>query len=245
MKRSENMCVFFVAQKCSIPIYSYRIGDMHHSVFHGEAKHPQAKKRWKESQYKSFCEIPAASNSYREKLHVVRSGRYVPDVFFPISSFVVSEKVFKKLKNIDGVLGEEVVFDKLVDVEMPDIGDMSSYEEGHPNYRSFDYIYESGKNCPILFESIGKYYEILPAIPRDIKIIYPEAGVVGLEFGRYSQVGNDECSNVCKEIVKKYPFYFSDVLVIRQDAFMVIAPYLDLDYFAIDVIPFSDLPGTQ
>lgn len=102
----------------------------------------------------------------------------------------------------------------------------------------YDYL----DNLPELHDAMGKFYEILCAIPRDIKPKFNDLASVPLAFGRYSQISQKTINNISKNLVYEYPAYYSGCFVFREDVFQMIAPYFDLDYFAIDLMPFDKLP---
>lgn len=244
---SSHECsqVFFLSKRFMLPDSSCRTGALHFEVFHGQGKFPLAEKICANSgDENTLVPIPAASNSYREPLHLTRSGTCLPDIFCPNSFLVVSVQVYEKIKNINGVVGEKVKFDKLVNLPMPALGDMSYYEREHPYRNDPDprNEYRYMRKLQIAPQDEPVYYHILPAIPRDIAGKFNDLKDVSLDFGRYAGAIANKLEMISKKLIDKYPIYLSDCFVFREDVFRLIAPFIDLDYFAIDLMPYNELP---
>lgn len=215
---------------------SNRISILHTEIFHGLGNHPEADQREREGQ--DFPPIPGISNNYREPLHLTRSGTFIPAIFIVSGSFVVSREVFGKIKHVNNVEGEPVVFEKLVDLPMPALGDMSWYTRDLPYSDDPDPVHEYDylEDDPLLHQKVGTYYELLGANRRDLPKDQWPLQKVTLNFGRYFSGWMSSYAEVSKTVLERYPIIAGASIILRGDIFEIIAPYLDLDYFAIDVI---------
>ncbi len=230
--------LYFIANINVNPDMSCRVSALHKEVFHGQGNYPMSSTSEEE-----FKPVPAASNDYREPLHITRSGRFVPPIFMAGRSLVVNETIFNELKKISGIVAEQVVFEKLVDLPMPALGDMSYYdrdlrykEDPHPRHE-----YEYLEDNQHFQESIGAYYSILSGIPRDLDDKEYEWKTVNPTFSKYLRPSRYGTQKICHKVIEQFPVYRSGFLFVRQDVFQIIAPYLNLDYFAIDVIDYDKL----
>ena len=232
----EQKMIYFLKKTVGTPDVSYRITPLHQEVFHGQGYYPMASRSLEE-----FAPIPGVTNSYREHLHITRSGVFVPQMFKAGWSLVVSQEIYNRIKGIDGIIGEQVIFEKLVDLPMPRIGDMSwygasrKYAEPNPKHE-YSYL----EDVPELHRRVGVYYEILRAIPGDFRMRGREIRVE-TSFGRYHDRERPRMVDVYVDHITRYPFIGSSVWTIRQDLFQELAPYIDLDYFAIDAIDQSTI----
>ena len=117
-----------------------RVGALHDLVFHGIGEY-RSLAEWKpypiinEEGERSVAvrppewRWPGTTNTNREPLHVARSGEFVPDVFGSMFTFfVVSAKVREALSSFPNVAFNRVIFEHLVDLPMPSLGDFSWIE---------------------------------------------------------------------------------------------------------------------
>lgn len=236
MTVSPRDYIFFLTSNRQMPDASNRISILHTEVFHGVGNYPEADQLEKEGQ--DFPPIPGITNDYREPLHITRSGVFIPSVFILSGSLVVSQEVFDKLKKINNIEGEPVIFEKLVDLPMPALGDMSWYTRDLPYSDDPDPVHEYDclEDVPLLHKKAGAYYEILGAIRRDLPKDQWPLQTVKLNFGRYFSGWTYSDPEVSRALLEKYPIISGVNIILRGDVFAIIAPYLDLDYFAIDVI---------
>lgn len=242
MSVSPRDYIFFVAMNVQMPDISNRIGALHWEVFHGQGRHPEAD-LIEEQDPLGFPPIPGITNDYREPLHITRSGVFIPPIFKISRSLVVSQAVFDKIKHLKNIEGVPVVFEKLVDLPMPALGDMSWYTRDLPYADDPDPLheYEYLEDVPALHQKAGNYYEILGVIRRDLPKDEWELQSVKLNFGRYFSPTSIPAPELSNALLEKYPVISGSRVVLRGDLFAILAPYLDLDYFAIDVISVDQI----
>ena len=126
--------IFCVERALHLPDDSCRTGALHNEVYHGRACRPVT-----DSLVFSDSPLPShlgVTNSNREPLQITRSGGFVPHVFIPQhGSMVVSSEVSDKLQQIPNIETLPVQFDRLVNLPMPSLGDMSWYDRKKRRYR--------------------------------------------------------------------------------------------------------------
>lgn len=240
MNHVEFDRLFCLAKTSLMPDISCRISALHAEVYHGQGEHPEANASTEDPK-----PIPAVSNDYREPLHITRSGRFVPSLFLAGRKLVVNERIYRKLRKIKNIVGEQVVFEKLVDLPMPKLGDMSYYDRDVPYKDDPLPMHEYGylDDVPEFHKKIGHYYEILPALPRDLLDAEIEWKEVLPNFGSYPGTTMAACKpkKIAREVMERFPIYKSGIWFLRQDIFTIIAPHLDLDYFAVDMMQYNKI----
>ncbi len=177
-------------------------------------------------------------NDVRSPLELVHSKQLLPDIFQPAENLVVSEAVVDSLNGLHRLAFLPVVFEKLVDfyfekgvpvdfsfkVYDPDVGEM----HGAGNYLL------SLPDDPDAHEVVPPFFEIL--VPKDHELTEHYENIKRVEIGveppecdldplglRYSQEMLEEHSIIRSSI---YP-------VFSPQAFSLIEPFLDRDYFHI------------
>jgi hypothetical protein len=186
---------------------------------------------------------PAATNSDRQHVHVVRSGRFVPPVFSPRTyELIVNDEIKRKLQVLPNVEFSEVVFEQLVDLSMPRWGDFS-FEQWSMKEQVELHTYIKGlPDRPEMHDTIGRYYTVLGANLAELRgEVNDLEEDVRLNFGTYWPSQQRETTLMSRKALEKYPFARGGTHILRDDAFTIIAPYLDLDMFEIAVIN-SDAP---
>lgn len=222
-----------------------RVSALHNTVYHGVGYYPMI----------AFPDLdwhPAVTNDNRELLHIARSGRFLPAVFGSSFTFlVVSPEVRKALSSLENVGFNDVVFEQLVDLPMPELGDFSWYKR--KDTRKYDHhpdnFLQSRPHVPEFEKRVEGYRQLLPANYQNIAKDYTDVEFVTPDFGSYARVSSigtyaDLKENskipVSKKMLEKYPIIQTPHFLFREDAFAAIAPFLDLDYYAIAVIVFSE-----
>lgn len=233
------MRVFAVSRLISMHDWSNRVGPLHTDVFHGESYFTNKRRGWKP---------PAASNDNREPLHIRRSGRFVPHVFSGYSfDLVISPKVRQALSSVPHIEFNEVVFEHLVDVAMPELGDFSWFDRDDIyDYNALPKEYLNAQpDVPGFHKAIGPYYQLLVPQILDVEEQYDDIETVPVNFGTYTHMMRPKEIKVSVNLLRTCPIILSKghrgyCLLFRQDAFALIAPFLDLDYFAIAVLTVGD-----
>lgn len=188
---------------------------------------------------------PATTNSNRQPAHISRSGRFVPPVFGDaIYDVIVSEAVRQRLAKLANVEFNPVVFERLVDVPMPALGDFTwaDQERDHsaPDYETRqlnpDYEFTALPDVPEFHRSIGKYYSLVVPALYEVEDHYSDIMEVMPDWGSYHDAREPEPVKLSEKLLSQSPIILSDTFAFREDAFALIAPYLDLDYYAIAVV---------
>lgn len=241
MSSSSFDCVFCVKDSMRMSDWSQRVGALHYFVYHGKATRPETDRQYHEwhlmdekPRFDSLPPYPGVTNTNRERLHVTRSGTFVPSVFIPnFTEIVVSEDLFDGLHKLPNIEGLPVYFEKLVELSMPKLGDFSWYDEEHP-YEDPDPINEFDVRDDVadLHDHIGIRYELLGARYQDLKNEY-EFVDAPLDFGNYCGGAPNQTEKLSWKAMEKYPLIGS---LMRPDLFSILAPHLDLDYFSVAII---------
>jgi hypothetical protein len=86
-------------------------------------------------------------------------------------------------------------------------------------------------DVPALQGKLGQYYELISPRLSDIVKKYPSAKkiVCTMEYASHRR----EKLKLSKELLRDYPIVWSSHTVFSEEAFALISPYLDRDYFDI------------
>ena len=231
------MYLYFVRNKGSEGFLDKRISNHSYRVFHGFSEYV--------GRNEPGWVMPSPMNDSRDPLHVQRSGRFVPDVFGVNSlKFVISSRVKKQLEHLPGIEFNEVVFEHLVDQDIPVVGDFTSHgNEGRETLTAEEM--SALPDVPEFHESIGKYYTIIFPSMRDVKDRYDDfQEFPAPDWGSFNNVRNiSKTGNISKALFQDYAVFACGFgLTFSEDAFAAIAPFLDLDYYAIAVYDLDPEP---
>jgi len=163
----------------------------------------------------------------RTPLTCSRHGRFVPTIFMPHNSWVVSEKVKAALP--DSIPSEflPVKFEKLVD--FPLIGEEIEYWDP-PAFVDFppDLI-NKYDDMPALHKQVENYYEWLVPIARTLEA---ESTPHNKHEVYIDQMNHKEDVPLSQEMILKYPVVKSgSFLFFTPFLFDIISPFLDWTYF--------------
>ena len=175
----------------------------------------------------------------RDLVHVIRSGAYVPDMFWlDGSDFAVSPRVQKRLAKCKGCVDyKDVVFEKLVDLPMPALGDFSWYDGGeHFAFESLDEYLKSLPHVPEYEARFRGYRQLDARWDRDIAKEFDDLRPVRVQLRSYWYEATPQTIVVSSAALREYPVIASGELLFREDAFAAIAPFLDLEYYIVDRI---------
>lgn len=234
--------------------WSKRVGPLHKTVFHGVGYYPTLA-AWKSvpgvnetgerivTTRPPDWRWPAVTNGNRDPLHIARSGCFVPPVFG--SSFVfivVSPEVREALSTLPKIAFNSVVLEQLVDLPMPKLGDFSWFQrkdlEQYEN--DPDNLLKSLPHDPKYEQKVSEYCQLLPANLQDVVNKYADVISMPVDFGSYAYRSRPTEVPVSQALLKEYPIVQTPHLVFREDAFARIAPFLDLDYYAIAVLTLGE-----
>lgn len=130
---------------------------------------------------------------------------------------------------LDGIEFLPVIFEKLVHLEMPALG---NYDWCNGQMRHTHQEYSRRKDRPELHESIGVYYEVLGANCVDVDERYNDWVELPPDFGNYCGLFRPIPRRISWNAFRDFAMIDN---VVRPDLFAILAPYLDLDYFAISI----------
>lgn len=241
-----------------------RTSSLHDTVFHGIGYYPTYEVWERASGIEGKrCTVkdipdrdwrPAVTNKTRESLHIARSGRFLPPMFATsllARTLVISPELQKVLSPLRNIAFNDVVFEHLVNLPMPKLGDFSWYDrddidkyDDHPGIYlwSLPHVSEFEKD-------VEGYRQLLPANFYNIEEEFEDIEYFTPDFGSYAHVTSfgtlaDSSDNrevpVSKKMMEKYPIVQTPRFIFREDAFEMIAPFLDLDYYAIARFEFLE-----
>jgi hypothetical protein len=248
------MRIYVVEQDAPFHDWSKRAGALHWDVFHGLGDYPTLLQWIPKSAVNERGERyligfppdwawPGVTNQNREPLHIRRSGRFVPAVFSPsFTELIVSPRVREVLQKLPHVGFNEPVFEQLVDLPLPELGDFSWFERR--DLRKYDGLtnkYLASLPHVAEFEkAVAGYTQLLPANSNDIASEYHDTRSVPVNFGSYHYLTSPREVPVSCEMLKDYPIVQTPHFLFREDAFAKIAPFLNLDFYAIAVLTIDD-----
>nr|ADY57793.1 hypothetical protein Plabr_0163 [Rubinisphaera brasiliensis DSM 5305] len=163
----------------------------------------------------------------RTPLTCSRHGRFVPDIFMPHISWVISEKVKAALP--DSVPSDflPVNFEKLVD--FPLIGE----EVEHWDPPAFvDFPPDLINNYPdvsAFHQKVGPYYEWLAPLPRTLTEEFQDINHIDILI---DEMNHEEDIPISHKMIETYPAMTTGRFTLFAPAvFEIISPFLDWDYF--------------
>lgn len=228
------MNVFFLTPVSSFFFdHQYRTTWLHSIIYHGTVDYVKPKTL---GNAVSECNpVP----DYTSHLSVSRSGVFVPEIWAPNSvELVVSESIANQLSQISGIRFRDVAFSKLVDLPMPALGDDISWNR--PGPINPDIEFNELPDRPEMRYKLGKFKAI--ACPRIylIRKQIEDKQRLRLNFGSYADgeyVSKSTKSSTSvlfsRNLIESSPIFWDDVFIFREDAFSIIAPHINRDYFWI------------
>jgi hypothetical protein len=193
------MRVYVVEQQTFFFERCKRVCDLHDTVFHGIGYYP-TQEAWKHSSeikgkrcfVKDTPDLDwrqAVTNDNRELLYIARSGRFFPPVFSTsilASTIVLSPEVQKALSSLRNVAFNDVVFEHLVDLPMPKLGDFSWYKRDDIDKYDChsDIFLWSLPHVPEFEKGVEGYRQLLPANFQNIAKDYTDFELVTPDFAK-------------------------------------------------------------
>ncbi len=222
-----NIVYFLSAHECRPGVVRKRIGDRHRHIYHGVWTFPgkQSEPNWAR---------PALSNSNRERLHVTRTGEFIPHVSSPAAgTLVVSDEVRARLSRFPKLEFLPVVFGRLVDLKMPALGDFDQ-DEMLAAVQALEFM-NSLPDEPRYRESAQSFFYVLCPNFFEVEESLSDTKHVDTMWGRYQTHHLKVQAPLSAELLKRHPMYSASYyFVLSEECFTEIAPYLDLDYYYID-----------
>lgn len=225
--------VYFISgTRLQSGIVRKRTGGVHQGAYHGCSKY--LGESWEKKRAGEW-QRPALSNSNRERLHVSRSGRFVPAVWCPNSfDMVVSATVRQRLLELPGIEFQPVVFEKLVDLPLPPIADFSEDPDGLYCHTNTEEKIASLPDIARYHDDIGEYFKLLMPEYYDVGDSIKDEKIVDLQFGGY-HTHYSTTVPLSVALLERHAMYREGrTFCLTEQAFEMLAPFLDVEYFLID-----------
>ncbi|MEZ6032750.1 MAG: hypothetical protein R3C17_06645 [Planctomycetaceae bacterium] len=200
-------------------VLTKRVGARHRHIFNGVGTFParQGQLSWAK---------PSLGNSNRARLHITRSGEFIPHMTSPhIGTLVVSDVVRARLSRFDGIEFLPVVFERLVDLKLPPLGDQS-INEMLASSQATD-LMNSMPDEPRYHESAPEYFYVLCPELEEVEETLSDVKLIDTMFGRYQTIHLKSKIPLSVELLRKHPMYRAHHLqyfVLSEDCFQEIAP---------------------
>ena len=222
---------FLSSSGCQHGVVRKRTSDRHHYTYHGVGKFLQKElvskpgPKWVR---------PTLSNSNRERLHITRSGDFVPHVCSPANGTLgVSDEVRRKLSGLPGLEFLPVVFERLVKLKLPALGDIIE-DELLASVQMLEFM-NSLPDEPGYHASIGEYFHVLCPNYFEVKESVSDATEIDVMWGRYNTIHPRDKAPFSAQLLHQNAMYNErSYYVLSEECFRILAPYIDLDYFYID-----------
>ncbi|MFO0426316.1 MAG: hypothetical protein ACK526_07090 [Planctomyces sp.] len=161
----------------------------------------------------------------------------MPKVFCPWkTALVVSDDVKTRLEHLPGVTFEKVVFCRLVDLALPIVGDLAIPTPLDLNVSRSQFLNEF-PDVGDFHLTIGPYWLLVCPTMRELLKSSSEVVTYRQTFSRYqSSTSSIDRINICEALLDDFAVIGSYGLQMSDDAFSILAPYLDPDYFSFDYI---------
>lgn len=198
------------------------VKEPHSAVFHGIASRggqefPHDKTVW-------------FDDSWREPLHIIRSGSFIPKVFCPSSHLVLREDIAQEFRGMAGIELLPVILERLVNVDFPIDLDYWAARWGHYDGRK---VLRSQPDCDELKKTAGQFFELVTN-----RLIMPKDGErdgarvqIDIATPPFTELIDVPISN---ERLKSTPvFWARGVQVFSEHAFEIIRTALDERFFVV------------
>ena len=150
-------------------------------------------------------------------LELTRCGSFIPDVFSPLISIVVSEQVKKKLRDLPNIFFAKVKFVKLVK-EFYAKNDFSYPRDGKSE------ILNRFSNAPELYDDVGDYFEL----------IFPTLTEITKQKWTDEDDDNEpRTALITSAIMNSYPIIWDFKTILSDEAYSRLEPFLDKDFYEI------------
>lgn len=211
-----------------------RTGGAHQGVYHGCCKYlGESTEKNRASEWRR----PALSNTNRERLHVSRSGRFVPPVWCPNEfDLVVSTSVKQQLFEMQGIEFQPVVFEKLVDLPLPPIADISEDADGLYCKTNTEEKIASLPDVANFHNDIGEYFKLLMPRYCEVSDSIKDERLIDLQFGRYNTDYSPTIPLSVTLLERHSMYQVGGTFCLTERAFELLSPSLDLDYFLIEYL---------
>ena len=230
------MNIFAIRRNNCIAELSWRVSEYHAALYHGSWRRPA-------TDADHTRRPPALNTTNREALVGRRSGRINPDVFFAGINLSVSGALQRELSRLPNTAFLEMTCDAIVDLPMPAKGDLTWIQcEAEAWELNPAGPLEAAEASPQLTPDACQYWEVLAANIYDESCMPLDVQAVRFNFGSYATVGPGASRDVMvsREYLEKYPIVWSGHVLLREDAFKLIAPRIDRDYIDVAWIHLTD-----
>ena len=211
-----------------------RTGGAHQGVYHGCGMYLGESTEKIDS---TAWQRPALSNTNRERLHVSRSGRFVPAVWCPNQfELVVCTPVKDQLFELQGIEFQPVVFEKLVDWPLPPTGDTSEDSDGLYCNADMKRKIASLPDCADFHHDVGEYFKLLMPRYCEVSDTINDEILIDLQFGRYNTLYSPTVPLSVTLLERHAMYQVEGTFCLTERAFELLAPSLDLDYFLVEFL---------
>ncbi len=213
-----------LVEKITCFVSSPRIRSFHYDMFHGLPErggipHP----------HQPSCHL---GGDDRTPLLMTHNAYRIPDIFTPRCDFVVCDSVRAKIAHLPNIEFLRVEFKKLIWLHYQ-AGDFSGLDNP-PCDDPLDLF----KILPGVEGSqgfVGPYFELLTWRVQDIAAEFEPLKPIEVAIGRPGYEDEVELS-LSADLVRAYPICWSDVTILSDEAFELLSPHLDRDYYATATI---------
>ncbi len=215
------MTKFYTLAVVSNFIDNERIKSFHYDMFHGLAE-----REGKESPHDPvvWADVESAS-----PLIISRTIHRIPPICQPSNHLVVSEAVANQLKTFHSLRIAPVLFKRLVDVdyvkEDMDWGERWGWGDPCDLLRTLP-------DNPEFHGRIGRYFEIRTWAWKDVIDNYPSAKEITI-VERTPPMEEESVIRLCPQMLQDYPILAYGVKLLSEQAFAVLDPNLDRDFFLV------------
>lgn len=200
-----------------------RVDLIHTRLYHGISERPDFETARKHSHY--------IGDDLSSPLLLTRSGSYVPPLFKPVNSIIVTKNVFDEINRKVSVAGVVAKPKKLINRWLPagDTNYLNSKEFAYLGLRP-DKILEETPNDPTLFDDFPTCLELVafnigtdPTPDKDFELNFKLKKIEMFSVKRM----------VSKANLEKYPLTWCAVPLMRFDLFEIVEKYINPDYFEV------------
>ncbi len=222
------MNLYFIERRLAWTDRNQRTCVWHDSIYHGDARRETLK---------ALDDDPSLLNTVRDPYLLTRSVTFLPEVFMYFSHMIISDSVRRKLIHTGGIDFLPVKFEKGLDLPLPKFGDFSFFESrdlpADPDERF--------KLVPAVpTDHVQPYYEVLVARRFEVQDQYDDFREITVFYGSYNKYDCIKKVRISERMMEKHSIVYSDALVIREDAYSILAPHLALDFFEIACMDTED-----
>jgi len=190
----------------NISLYQY-------ALFHGSGTRPDAP-------YPLYTYRLGEELNY--PLRLSRNVFRIPPVFQPVTNLVVCEDLNQQLKKLPNLQLLEVQFERLFFLPFD-----QSPGAGGPAIQDVEEFLEKQPHRPELESEVGRYYELI--VPLYSRLQLSRSKLKKVRIGRPGLKTLD--IRTSDDVLATYPIFWWEGHLLNEQAYEILAPYLDRSYF--------------